>query len=190
MVFPPSRKLPESRLRPDQFARGRREPQVDLAELSEKVHPDTSTSIARTPVRPIGNATRDFSSRDNLPGHPDHAGDDDIPTLTEVVQVLPDEVVRVPPDHGAAPGVSQPGLDPHQTEEVLERLLRRSDVLLEAPLQHALVPVMERLSGIVARELHDSLERIVREVVARAVNEELTRLRSEITDRDRSSRRT
>ena len=182
MVFPPSRKLPESKLRPDRFAGGRREPQVDLAELSEQVHPDASTGPARTTNNPLRGATRELPPRGNLPGTPTDAAADDIPTLTEVVQVMPDDT--------AAPGRDQAGLDRQQTEEVLERLLRRSDMLLEAPLQHALMPVMERLAGIVARELHDSLERIVREVVARAVTEELTRLRSEITDRDRSSRRT
>jgi hypothetical protein len=182
MVFPPSRRLPESKLRPDQIVGGRREPQVDLAELSVQVHPDAFTGTPRIPVRPLGGATRDFTPRGKPPGPSADAGDNDIPTLTEVVQVQSVDTAGLVPPRG--------DVDQQQTEEVLQRLLRRSDMLLEAPLQHALMPVMERLAGIVARELHDSLERIVREVVARAVTEELTRLHGETDERDRSSGRT
>jgi hypothetical protein len=111
------------------------------------------------------------------------AGDEPIPMLTEVVQVprydtedLPQTLAEV--DWG--------DLAQRVRENVLERLLRRSDALLDAQLQDTLVPVLERAAETVAHELHDALNRMIRDIVARAVTEELTRLHAEIAKRNRS----
>ena len=110
-------------------------------------------------------------------------GDEPIPMLTEVVQVprydsedLPQSLAEV--DWG--------DLAQRVRENVLERLLRRSDALLDAQLQDTLVPVLERAAETVAHELHDALNRMIRDIVARAVTEELTRLHAEIAKRNRS----
>jgi len=109
--------------------------------------------------------------------------DEPIPMLTEVVQVprydtedLPQSLAEV--DWG--------DLAQRVRENVLERLLRRSDALLDAQLQDTLVPVLERAAETVAHELHDALNRMIRDIVARAVTEELTRLHAEIAKRNRS----
>jgi hypothetical protein len=119
------------------------------------------------------------------PGSVTAAAAGDIPMLTEVVQVprydtedLPQTLAEV--DWG--------DLGQRVRENVLERLLRRSDALLDAQLQNTLTPVLERAAETVAHELHDALNRMIRDIVARAVTEELTRLHAEIAKRNRSSR--
>ena len=119
------------------------------------------------------------------PGSVAAAAAADIPMLTEVVQVprydtedLPQTLAEV--DWG--------DLGQRVRENVLERLLRRSDALLDAQLQNTLTPVLERAAETVAHELHDALNRMIRDIVARAVTEELTRLHAEIAKRNRSSR--
>jgi hypothetical protein len=119
------------------------------------------------------------------PGSVAAAAGSDIPMLTEVVQVprydtedLPQTLAEV--DWG--------DLGQRVRENVLERLLRRSDALLDAQLQNTLTPVLERAAETVAHELHDALNRMIRDIVARAVTEELTRLHAEIAKRNRSSR--
>jgi hypothetical protein len=119
------------------------------------------------------------------PGSVAAAAGGDIPMLTEVVQVprydtedLPQTLAEV--DWG--------DLGQRVRENVLERLLRRSDALLDAQLQNTLTPVLERAAETVAHELHDALNRMIRDIVARAVTEELTRLHAEIAKRNRSSR--
>ena len=119
------------------------------------------------------------------PGSVAAAAAADIPMLTEVVQVprydtedLPQTLAEV--DWG--------DLGQRVRENVLERLLRRSDALLDAQLQNTLTPVLERAAETVVHELHDALNRMIRDIVARAVTEELTRLHAEIAKRNRSSR--
>ena len=119
------------------------------------------------------------------PGSVAAAAAADIPMLTEVVQVprydtedLPQTLAEV--DWG--------DLGQRVRENVLERLLRRSDALLDAQLQNTLTPVLERAAETVAHELHDALNRMIRDIVARAVTEELTRLHAEIAKRNRSPR--
>jgi len=66
---------------------------------------------------------------------------------------------------------------------VLERLARRTQALLDAQLRETLQPVIDRTVESVAAELRASLPLLVRDVVARAVNEELTRVHAEIARR-------
>ena len=48
--------------------------------------------------------------------------------------------------------------------------------------------VLERAVEAVAQEMHDAMTRMIRDVVARAVTEELTRLHAEIARRNRQTR--
>ena len=64
-------------------------------------------------------------------------------------------------------------------ENVLERLLRRGDILLDGQMNHALAPVISRAVETMTRDVHDTLNRLIRDIVARAVNEEITRLHAE-----------
>ncbi len=109
----------------------------------------------------------------------------DIPMLTEVVQVPRYDTEDLPP---TLADVDWGDLSQRVRENVLERLLRRSDALLDAQLQNTLAPILERAVDTVAHELHDALNRMIRDIVARAVTEELTRLHAEIANRNRSSR--
>lgn len=65
-------------------------------------------------------------------------------------------------------------------ENVLERLLRRGDILLDGQMNHALAPVISRAVETMTRDVHDTLNRLIRDIVARAVNEEITRLHAEM----------
>jgi hypothetical protein len=109
----------------------------------------------------------------------------DIPMLTEVVQVPRYDSEDLPQ---TLADVDWGDLSQRVRENVLERLLRRSDALLDAQLQNTLAPILERAVDTVAHELHDALNRMIRDIVARAVTEELTRLHAEIANRNRAFR--
>ena len=109
--------------------------------------------------------------------------DEPIPMLTEVVQVprydaedLPDSLADV--DWG--------DLAERVRENVLERLLRRSDTLLDANLGSTLRPALERAMESLSLELHGAMNRMIRDIVGRAVTEELTRLHAEIARHHRN----
>jgi hypothetical protein len=102
------------------------------------------------------------------------------PTLTEVMSVpryssaeLPDTLTEV----------DWTQLALRVRENVLERLMRRSEVMLDAQLKSTLETITARAAESLAVEMHDSLSQLVRDIVARAVNEELTRLQTEIQRR-------
>lgn len=113
------------------------------------------------------------------------AVDEAIPMLTEVVQVPRYDTEDLPQTFAE---VDWSELSQRVRENVLERLLRRSDALLDAQLQSTLGPVLERAADTVAHELQDALNRMIRDIVSRAVTEELTRLHAEIAKRNRSPR--
>jgi len=119
------------------------------------------------------------------PGSVAAAAAADIPMLTEVVQVPRYDAEDLPQTLAE---VNWGDLGQRVRENVLERLLRRSDALLDSQLQNTLAPVLERAAETVAHELHDALNRMIRDIVARAVTEELTRLHAEIAKRNRSTR--
>lgn len=151
----------------------------DLRDLGDLDHLDDLGRVtpAPPPYQPVPAGIKTEEAR--------IAGDEPIPMLTEVVQVPRYDSEDLPQ---TLADVDWGDLSQRVRENVLERLLRRSDALLDAQLQNTLTPVLERAAETVAHELHDALNRMIRDIVARAVTEELTRLHAEIARRNRSSR--
>ena len=111
------------------------------------------------------------------PSTPTPEDEDAIPMLTDVVNVQryhPDQLPRNFED------VDWSNLAGQVRENVLERLLRRGDILLDGQMNHALAPVISRAVETMTRDVHDTLNRLIRDIVARAVNEEITRLHAEM----------
>ena len=119
------------------------------------------------------------------PSTPTPEDEDAIPMLTDVVNVQryhPDQLPRNFED------VDWSNLAGQVRENVLERLLRRGDILLDGQMNHALAPVISRAVETMTRDVHDTLNRLIRDIVARAVNEEITRLHAEMARPPWSSR--
>jgi hypothetical protein len=105
-----------------------------------------------------------------------------IPMLTEIVQVpryAPEDLPRALED------VDWSGLAERVRENVTERLARRSQALLDAALRDSLQAVVDRATESLAADLRESVTRTVRDLVAQAVNEEITRVHAEIARRPR-----
>lgn len=110
--------------------------------------------------------------------HPALQDDPDaIPMLTDVVNVQRYHQDQLPRDFG---DVDWGELAAQVRENVLDRLLRRGDILLEAQMSQALAPVINRAVETLSRDMHDTLNRLVRDIVSRAVTEEITRLHAEM----------
>ena len=104
-------------------------------------------------------------------------GDDAIPMLTEVVEVprydrseLPRTLVEI----------DWAQLAMRVRENVLEGLLGRSDAMLDAQLRSSLQAVIGRATASLAADLGTTLEQLIRDLVARAVTEEITRVHDEV----------
>ncbi|MBN9425518.1 MAG: hypothetical protein J0H09_03325 [Burkholderiales bacterium] len=104
--------------------------------------------------------------------------DDAIPMLTEIVEVPRYDSADLPP---TIADVDWPRLALRVQENVLERLLDRSNALLDEQLKIGLQAIIERTTQTLAAELHTHLQQMISELVARTVNEELTRVHDEIT---------
>ena len=115
---------------------------------------------------------------------PQHVQTQRVPTLTEVVQ-LPHLV----PMHGtdADDLLTLPSFAPAQEpaaideaalcQRVLLDVQRQVDLMLEYRLREALAPMLARLADALIREARDELAVTLRDVVARAVNQEVARQR-------------
>jgi hypothetical protein len=99
------------------------------------------------------------------------------PTLTEVMSV-PRYPAEDLPESIAA--INWTSLETRVRENVMERLVRRSELMLDERLKATLEPIAQRAVESFSAELQTEISQIVRDVVARAVNEELTRLQTEI----------
>lgn len=106
------------------------------------------------------------------------------PTLTEVMSVprypaedLPESIASV----------NWTSLESKVRENVMERLVRRSELMLDERLKATLEPIAQRAVESFAAELQTEISQMVRDVVARAVNEELTRLQTEIHRRNHNA---
>ncbi|HEY2927750.1 hypothetical protein [Piscinibacter sp.] len=119
-----------------------------------------------------------------------------VPTLTEVVEIpaaaaprdeppIPvGETIHAPVTEAdvatlvAAQSAAVPQLDEEQlTQRVLGELQRQVDVLLEQRLRESLTPALARLTDSLVREMRVELASTLRELVARAVTQELSRHR-------------
>jgi hypothetical protein len=109
-------------------------------------------------------------------GSPDEA----IPMLTEIVDV-PRYVPEDLPETLAE--VDWSSLAERVRENVTERLGRRSQLMLDELLRDSLQAVVDRAADSLAAELRGSLSQMVRDIVARAVTEEITRVHAEISKR-------
>jgi hypothetical protein len=101
-----------------------------------------------------------------------------VPTLTEVVQVTP----APPPEPLPATAESVPlenaALDEGQTtQRVLADVQRQLDVMLEHRLREAVAPALARASDALIRDLRSELASTLRDIVERAVAQELERRR-------------
>jgi len=124
-----------------------------------------------------------------------------VPTLTEVIDVpvlvqaideappqapggdavVVDEPPFAPPEAAAAAvdsSATLPEVDEAQiVQHVLADLQRHADLMLEYRLREALAPVLARLADQLVDELRQELAGTLRDVVARAVSQELARRR-------------
>lgn len=119
-----------------------------------------------------------------------------VPTLTEVVS-LPDTTVPAavapPPPSPSAFARAEPAplqhLEPalseaaHEVdeEEIVQRVLtdlqRQIDLMLEIKLREALAPALTRATDALMREARNELASTLRDVVSRAVSQEIARHR-------------
>jgi hypothetical protein len=115
-----------------------------------------------------------------------------VPTLTEVVRLpegeapaaappaAPEPMIARPP--AAAPFVERranwPQLNEDQiVQRVLGDLQRQIDLMLEVKLREVLAPVLTRATDAILRDSRAELASTLRDVVARAVAQELSRHR-------------
>ncbi len=125
---------------------------------------------------------------------------DRVPTLTEVVawpaEAVPGEVLAQPGEAAAEPAMvavpePAPAVDPtparaalpaiteaQLTQHILTDVQRQIDLMLEYRLREALAPVLARATDNLVRESRSELASTLRDVVARAVAQEMSRHRS------------
>lgn len=103
--------------------------------------------------------------------------DDAIPMLTEVVELPRYDAAELP---RALTDVDWAQLALRVQENVLERLLRRSEALIDDEMQAGIDAVLSRATESLATELRLTLGQLVRDLVGRAVTDELTRVHDEI----------
>jgi hypothetical protein len=94
-----------------------------------------------------------------------------VPTLTEVVQAAPAPALEPVPSIDPAPD------DAALAQRVLLDVQRQIDLMLEYRLREALGPLLARLSESLIVQARDELASTLRDVVARAVAQEIARHR-------------
>lgn len=107
--------------------------------------------------------------------------DDAIPTLTEVVHLPRYSDPELP---ATLAEVDWASLAQSVQENALGRLMRRSEPLFGAQLRATLKSVLDRTAEQMSAELQVTLSQLTRDLVARAVAEELTRVHAQISGRD------
>ena len=112
-----------------------------------------------------------------------------VPTLTEVVEVNDDLAEEVTgPAYcatevaAAYPGTPSPTVLASQpvnadllTQQVMADIQRQINAMLEVRLKEALAPVVARLTDALARDARAELAKVMKEVVSRAVSDEMRR---------------
>jgi len=122
------------------------------------------------------------------PSDPSHPGkdsaldaDEAIPTLTEIVNLPRYSEPELP---ATLADVDWAALAQHIQDNVLGRLMRRSELLFGAQLRATLKSVLDRTAEQMSAELQVTLSQLTRDLVARAVAEEITRVHDEIARRE------
>jgi hypothetical protein len=106
-----------------------------------------------------------------------------LPKLTEVVDVTQPESVASAQSIAARLAATRAAAAPETSEDqiverVLADLLRQIDLVLEHRLREMLAPALTRLTDALVRESRAELASTLRDVVARAVAQELSRHRT------------
>lgn len=103
-----------------------------------------------------------------------------LPTLTEVIEDGPTEAVQAVPSMAVAmPRSPATAFDEAlATQRVLADVQRQVDGMLEYRLRESLAPILARTSEALIRELRQELSRTLKDVVSRAVAQEVARQRS------------
>jgi hypothetical protein len=117
-----------------------------------------------------------------------------VPTLTEEVTLPPattpppapagpgDAAVHAAPIVSAAPAVEAPiGVgwsEDRITERILADVQHQVEAVLEYRMREMLTPILTRATDALVRDTRNELTRVLRDVVARAVAQELQRRRS------------
>ena len=113
-----------------------------------------------------------------------------VPTLTEVVE-WPDQAqmpVAHPQNAGGfdestmlSPGGAQPAAPGWSEEQLMQRVLvdlqHQVDLMLEVRMREVLTPLLQRAADSLVRDARGELASTLREIVARAVAQELARHR-------------
>ena len=103
-----------------------------------------------------------------------------VPTLTEVIEVGVDSMLPADtalPSQAVPPEPSQQFDEAVLVQRVLGDVQRQIDLMLEYRLREALAPALARLSEALVYEVRDELASTLRDVVAKAVAQELSRHR-------------
>jgi len=100
-----------------------------------------------------------------------------VPTLTEVVQMAPPRSEPLPATSESMPLEGAALEEAELTQQVLADVQRQVDLLLEHRLREALAPALARLSDALIHDVRDELASTLRELVGRAVAQELQRRR-------------
>jgi hypothetical protein len=106
--------------------------------------------------------------------------DQQVPMLTDVLQVpryQSDELPQKLDD------VNWSALSDRVRDNVMERLMRKSTQMLEERMADTLQLVIDRNTANLNLELHDVLSAMIKEIVTKAVAEELNRVHTEISSR-------
>jgi hypothetical protein len=112
-----------------------------------------------------------------------------VPTLTEVVEwhdsaappaapAAPDEAAVADPASTGAPGEHKLPTEAELIERVLIQVQRQLDLMIEYRMREALTPLLARATDNLVRDARNELASTLRDVVARAVAQELTRHRN------------
>ena len=112
-----------------------------------------------------------------------------VPRLTEVVDWHDSAAPAAPVDEAAIAGpalMAAPAEPPlarlpteaELTEQVLAQVQRQVDLMIEYRMREALTPLLARATDNLVRDARNELASTLRDVVARAVAQELTRRRN------------
>ncbi len=106
--------------------------------------------------------------------------DQQVPMLTDVLQVPRYQGSELPQHFD---DVDWPMLAERIRDNVMERLMRKSSEMLEERIADILQIVIERNTENLRLELRDSMSLMIKEIVTKAVADELNRVHTEISSR-------